>query len=48
MDGIVRDLERHRRGEIDVGAKLFRIVQLEKWFELGRGEVVGFFRVAGG
>ena len=34
MDGIVRDLERHRRGEIDVGAKLFRIVQLEKWFEL--------------
>ncbi|HUU74430.1 MAG TPA: asparagine synthase-related protein, partial [Burkholderiales bacterium] len=34
MDNILRDLERHRRGEHNIDAKLFRVVQLEKWLDL--------------
>ena len=31
---IRRDLERHRRGEIDVSEKLFNFAQFELWFKL--------------
>jgi len=34
MDNIIRDLERHRLGEVDVSAKLFRVAQFEIWLEL--------------
>jgi asparagine synthase (glutamine-hydrolysing) len=31
---VIRDLERHRKGEIDVGFQLFRISQFECWSEM--------------
>lgn len=31
MDNILRDLERHRLGEIDVGRKIFNLLQFECW-----------------
>jgi asparagine synthase (glutamine-hydrolysing) len=31
-----RDLESHRRGEIDVSSKLFNLVQMELWSQLGK------------
>jgi asparagine synthase (glutamine-hydrolysing) len=34
---IRRDLERHREGEIDVSDKLFDLVQIELWSQLGEG-----------
>jgi len=34
MDNIIRDLERHRLGEVDVSAKLFRVAQFEICLEL--------------
>ncbi|MCG8325304.1 MAG: asparagine synthase C-terminal domain-containing protein, partial [Thiotrichales bacterium] len=33
---IRRDLERHLRGEIDVGAELFNVVQFQRWLEISR------------
>lgn len=39
IDSILRDLDRHRRGEIDVGYKIFNVVQFEAWSAIGRGPV---------
>jgi len=38
VDSIVRDLDRHRRGEVDVSANLFRVAQFEIWSELLRSD----------
>jgi asparagine synthase (glutamine-hydrolysing) len=32
VDAIRRDLERHRKGEIDRGAALFDVIQFETWY----------------
>jgi asparagine synthase (glutamine-hydrolysing) len=34
IDNILRDLERHRRGEIDVGYKIFNVMQFETWLSM--------------
>jgi asparagine synthase (glutamine-hydrolysing) len=34
IDAIVRDLDRHRTGDADVSAKLFRVAQFEIWSEM--------------
>jgi asparagine synthase (glutamine-hydrolysing) len=34
VDNILRDLDRHRRGEIDVGQKIFNVLQFECWSQL--------------
>ena len=31
LDVILRDLERHRQGHIDISEKLFRVAQFELW-----------------
>jgi len=42
LDRIMADLERHRKAEIDVSSELFRIAQLEIWFDMHRkGERMG-------
>lgn len=34
VDNILRDLDRHRRGEVDVGRKIFSVLQFECWSRL--------------
>jgi asparagine synthase (glutamine-hydrolysing) len=36
VDNILRDLDRHRRGEIDVGRRIFNVLQFECWSRLDR------------
>jgi asparagine synthase (glutamine-hydrolysing) len=36
IDSILRDLECHKRGEIDVGRKIFNVVQFETWAAIAR------------
>ena len=38
-DAILRDLDLHRRGEIDVGYRIFNVVQFEAWSAIGRTPV---------
>jgi asparagine synthase (glutamine-hydrolysing) len=37
LDAVVSDAERHRRGEIDASAVLFKVAQFELWFGLSVG-----------
>lgn len=40
VDNILRDLERHRRGEIDVGYKVFNVLQFETWSSINQRPVL--------